>query len=160
MYESGKVCVSLLGTWSGKGSEVWSPVESTLLQLFISIQGLILVPEPYFNEAGYTRQKGTSSGDENSRLYNEMAVVKVVESMTRMISSPPEPFRDEIVCHVTSTSGPFISRLELWIKASKSPEAMAELKPLDFPLLPASKGFCLSLVSALRAFRSALTALK
>lgn len=160
LYESGKVCVSLLGTWSGKGSEVWSPVESTLLQLFISIQGLILVPEPYFNEAGYTRQKGTSSGDENSRLYNEMAVVKVVESMTRMISSPPEPFRDEIVCHVTSTSGPFISRLELWIKASKSPEAMAELKPLDFPLLPASKGFCLSLVSALRAFRSALTALK
>ena len=88
LYECGKVCVSLLGTWSGKGSEVWSPAESTLLQLFISIQGLILVPEPYFNEAGFTRQKGTTTGDENSRLYNEMAVVKVVESMTRMASFP------------------------------------------------------------------------
>lgn len=57
LYEDGKVCVSLLGTWTGKGTEVWGP-SSTLLQVFVSIQGLILVPEPYFNEAGYDRQKG------------------------------------------------------------------------------------------------------
>lgn len=57
LYEDGKVCVSLLGTWAGKGSEVWGP-SSTLLQVIVSIQGLILVPEPYFNEAGYEKQKG------------------------------------------------------------------------------------------------------
>lgn len=57
LYEDGKVCVSLLGTWAGKGSEVWGPC-STLLQVIVSIQGLILVPEPYYNEAGYERQKG------------------------------------------------------------------------------------------------------
>lgn len=57
LYEDGKVCVSLLGTWAGKGSEVWGP-SSTLLQVIVSIQGLILVPEPYFNEAGYDKQKG------------------------------------------------------------------------------------------------------
>lgn len=57
LYEDGKVCVSLLGTWSGRGSEMWGP-ESTLLQVIVSIQGLILVSEPYFNEAGYEKQKG------------------------------------------------------------------------------------------------------
>lgn len=57
LYEDGKVCVSLLGTWSGRGSEMWGP-ESTLLQVIVSIQGLILVAEPYFNEAGYEKQKG------------------------------------------------------------------------------------------------------
>ena len=44
LYEEGKVCVSLLGTWSGKGTETWSP-NSNMLQLLVSIQGLILVSE-------------------------------------------------------------------------------------------------------------------
>ena len=38
LYEDGKVCVSLLGTWSGKGTELWSS-SSNLLQVIISIQG-------------------------------------------------------------------------------------------------------------------------
>ncbi len=38
LYEDGKVCVSLLGTWSGKGTETWTP-NSNLLQLLVSIQG-------------------------------------------------------------------------------------------------------------------------
>jgi len=38
-----------------------------------------LNPEPYFNEAGYEKQKGTQVGFENSRLYNEMAVLKLVQ---------------------------------------------------------------------------------
>lgn len=63
LYEDGKVCVSLLGTWAGRGSEVWGP-SSTLLQVIVSIQGLILVPEPYFNEAGYEKQKGEIVGFE------------------------------------------------------------------------------------------------
>lgn len=57
LYEDGKVCVSLLGTWPGKGSEMWS-ASSTLLQVIVSIQGLILVAEPYYNEAGYEKQRG------------------------------------------------------------------------------------------------------
>lgn len=38
LYEEGKVCVSLLGTWSGKGTEVWTS-NSSILQLLVSIQG-------------------------------------------------------------------------------------------------------------------------
>jgi len=59
LYEEGKVCVSLLGTWSGRDNEVWLP-GSTMLQVLVSIQGLILVDEPYYNEAGYEKQRGRS----------------------------------------------------------------------------------------------------
>ena len=45
--------VSLLGTWQGKGIETWNE-QSTLLQVFVSIQGLILgTAEPYYLEPGY-----------------------------------------------------------------------------------------------------------
>ena len=42
LYEDGKVCVSLLGTWNGKGSETWTS-ESNLLQLLVSIQVRALI---------------------------------------------------------------------------------------------------------------------
>lgn len=38
LYEDGKVCVSLLGTWAGRGSEVWTS-KSNVLQVLVSIQG-------------------------------------------------------------------------------------------------------------------------
>ncbi|KAL0569727.1 hypothetical protein V5O48_012242 [Marasmius crinis-equi] len=53
LYNCGKVCLSLLGTWSGSADEQWKPGKSTLLQVLISIQSMILVEAPYFNEPGY-----------------------------------------------------------------------------------------------------------
>jgi ubiquitin-protein ligase len=46
----GKVCLSLLGTWSGPG---WNPSQSTLLQVLISIQAMILNETPFLNEPGW-----------------------------------------------------------------------------------------------------------
>ncbi len=48
LYNCGKVCLSLLGTWSGAAGENWSSKTSTFLQVLVSIQSLILVPEPFF----------------------------------------------------------------------------------------------------------------
>lgn len=54
LYEEGKICLSLLGTWPGKStSESWSEKSSTLLQLVLSLQALVLVKAPFFNEAGF-----------------------------------------------------------------------------------------------------------
>lgn len=39
------------------------------------VTGLILASEPYYNEAGYEKQRGSQQGAENSRLYNEMVSV-------------------------------------------------------------------------------------
>ena len=38
LYQEGKVCLSLLGTWQGGRGESWSPDYSTVLQVLISIQ--------------------------------------------------------------------------------------------------------------------------
>lgn len=46
LYEEGKVCLSILGTWSGDKNETWNAARSSLLQAFVSIQGLVLVKEP------------------------------------------------------------------------------------------------------------------
>jgi baculoviral IAP repeat-containing protein 6 len=71
LYNTGKVCLSLLGTWSGAEGENWNKDTSTFLQVLVSIQALILVPMPYFNEPGYERTMGTPEGDTQNRLYNE-----------------------------------------------------------------------------------------
>jgi ubiquitin-protein ligase len=46
MDPSGAICLSLL---KSDGPNCWIPSKSTLLQVLISIQGIVLVKEPYFN---------------------------------------------------------------------------------------------------------------
>ncbi|KAM5573699.1 hypothetical protein ABKV19_013307 [Rosa sericea] len=48
-YASGYVCLSLLSTWTGKKGEKWDPAQSTILQVLVSIQALVLNEKPYFN---------------------------------------------------------------------------------------------------------------
>jgi ubiquitin-conjugating enzyme E2 O len=50
LYACGKVCLSLLNTWFGSGCEKWNPSNSTMLQVLVSIQALVLNAKPYFNE--------------------------------------------------------------------------------------------------------------
>ncbi|XP_041473241.1 (E3-independent) E2 ubiquitin-conjugating enzyme-like isoform X2 [Lytechinus variegatus] len=120
LYSDGKVCLSLLGTWTGKGNEMWTS-SSNLLQLLVSVQGLILVNEPYYNEAGYDKHRGTRESIENCRMYNEMALVKLVQSMTKMVSSPPFLFKEETLLFLKKHSVRLIRRLESWLDlASRS----------------------------------------
>merc|ERR1712006_11782 len=79
LYNCGKVCLSLLGTWSGTESEKWNPKTSTFLQVLIAIQAQILIDEPYFNEPGYERSIGTERGIETSRAYNENIKLRTVQ---------------------------------------------------------------------------------
>jgi ubiquitin-protein ligase len=67
LYNCGKVCLSLLGTWSGPG---WQANQSTLLQVLVSIQGLILVPDPFYNEPGFERGRGKPDFIKRSDTYN------------------------------------------------------------------------------------------
>ncbi|XP_058055719.1 (E3-independent) E2 ubiquitin-conjugating enzyme [Anopheles bellator] len=198
LYEDGKVCVSLLGTWSGRGSELWGPT-STLLQVIVSIQGLILVAEPYFNEAGYEKLRGSQQGKENSRMYNEMVLLKLVQSMTKLMANPPKLFREQILEHFRTCGHQMHQRIRAWMELSNdykrqgtTMEDTEEPAPLvapqlqatsdlsapghrdavemvsetqtageaiaspDFPLIPASRGFCLTLTGLLDSFQKQL----
>ncbi|XP_076246249.1 (E3-independent) E2 ubiquitin-conjugating enzyme UBE2O [Calliopsis andreniformis] len=172
LYEDGKVCVSLLGTWSGRGTEVWTS-SSTLLQVIVSIQGLILVPEPYFNEAGFEKQKGSQQGRENSRMYNEMVVLKLVQAQTKLLQHPPPVFKDIIIGHFKRHATKLLQRLDLWMEISEQHNSQHPLSPVtpttfkqiadvdkkilpEFPLIPASRGFCITLRKTLATFKDVL----
>ena len=48
---TGKVCLSLLGTWhADERGEGWSASRSTILQVLVSLMGLVLVREPWYSE--------------------------------------------------------------------------------------------------------------
>ena len=52
LYEDGKVCLSLLGTWEGDDDEEeWVPGKSTVLQIIVSLLGLVLVKEPFYSKS-------------------------------------------------------------------------------------------------------------
>jgi len=71
LYHNGKVCLSLLGTWSGGQGEKWNASTATLLQVLVSIQALILVEHPFFNEPGEELKSGTKEGVRRSCTYNQ-----------------------------------------------------------------------------------------
>lgn len=132
LYNCGKVCLSLLGTWSGEVGENWNSKTSTLLQVnqihlflcsvnflvshisftfpsfisfhfskvLISIQSLIMVEQPFFNEPGFERTMGTREGDVNNFAYNAyVRLATVKHAMIDALKSPSKPFEDVIKKH-------------------------------------------------------------
>jgi len=91
LYNCGKVCLSLLGTWEGAQGEQWNAETSTIIQVLISIQSLILCPEPYYNEPGFERSYGTTQGNAESNRYNEEVFKNSLKfAILGQLSSPPE----------------------------------------------------------------------
>ena len=90
LYEDGKVCLSLLNTWSGLANENWIPGTSTMLQVLVSIQGLILNAEPYFNEPGYEYSSGTVQGKKSALDYNENTLILSLKTMVYTMKKQPK----------------------------------------------------------------------
>ncbi|KAG6814198.1 hypothetical protein H0H92_000875 [Tricholoma furcatifolium] len=105
----GKVCLSLLGTWSGPG---WVAGRSTLLQVLISIQSMILCDEPYLNEPGWASQGGSPA----SRAYSANVRRMVVKTaMLGNLKAPPEPFADVIRTHFRLKARSIAAQLDKWL---------------------------------------------
>ncbi|KHN10005.1 probable ubiquitin-conjugating enzyme E2 24 [Glycine soja] len=104
LYESGKICLSLLNTWTGTDTEVWNPGASTILQVLLSLQALVLNEKPYFNEAGYDQQIGRAEGEKNSVSYNENAFLVTTKSMMYLLRKPPKHFEALVEEHFRKCS--------------------------------------------------------
>lgn len=53
-------------------------------------------------------------------MYNEMVVLKLVQSMTKLICSPPEVFADVIHDHFRSNGDKFFNRIKSWMRLSEN----------------------------------------
>ncbi|PWA66961.1 ubiquitin-conjugating enzyme family protein [Artemisia annua] len=99
LYKSGKICLSLLNTWNGGAKERWIPGTSTMLQVLVSIQGLILNTKPYFNEPGYASSSGTAQGKKYALDYNENTLILSLKTMVYTMKKQPKYFEDLVVGH-------------------------------------------------------------
>jgi ubiquitin-conjugating enzyme E2 O len=113
--KSGTVCLSLLDTFGGEGPELWSPAASTVLQVLVSIQGLVLTEQPYYNEAGYEEMLGTAEGARNALSYAENAYLLTLRSMLRLLRRPPEGFEALVGDHFRRRGGFVLRACEAYL---------------------------------------------
>ena len=124
LYDDGKVCLSLLGTWSGPG---WVPNQSTILQVLLSIQALILVDAPFFNEPGFEKQAGQSEGLLNSTRYNEKARLLSLRSAVVVARRPPQGFAKHVKAHFNQHGAALVASVEAQCNTElASPASAAE----------------------------------
>ncbi|XP_078504876.1 dual E2 ubiquitin-conjugating enzyme/E3 ubiquitin-protein ligase BIRC6 isoform X3 [Lissotriton helveticus] len=116
LYNDGKVCLSILNTWHGRPEEKWNPQTSSFLQVLVSVQSLILVSEPYFNEPGYERSRGTPSGTQSSREYDgNIRQATVKWAMLEQIKNPSPCFKEVINKHFYLKRADIMGQCEDWI---------------------------------------------
>ncbi len=125
LYKCGKICLSLLGTWSG---EKWNPEISNIYQICVSILALIFVDEPYFNEPGYQNSIGTKEGITASKKYNDNIKIQNIKyAIINMIKNPPEDFKEVITNHYKIRIEEIKDNILKWIAESNNPKSLKML---------------------------------
>ena len=109
-----QVCLSVLNTWHGRPEEKWNAETSSFLQVqsqthsrprahshvpvsqvLVSIQSLVLVSDPYFNEPGYEQHRGSEYGNQKSLSYNANLYVATIQwAMISQLQNPSPCFRE------------------------------------------------------------------
>ncbi|XP_018647595.1 putative inhibitor of apoptosis (iap) domain family member [Schistosoma mansoni] len=126
LYEDGKVCLSVLNTWHGSSEERWNPQTSSLLQVLVSIQSLIFVREPYFNEPGFECTMGTPRGIIVSYKYNACIRVATVRwAMINQLKHLPIGFEEVILKH-------FLNRRSFIISQDSNPNPQTVVAEMRF----------------------------
>lgn len=132
LYKDGKVCLSLLGTWQGAQGETWDASVSTITQVIISIQSLIFVNQPFFNEPGYERTMGTVDGTKQSDAYNVQIVEYVVRyAMLEQLRKPVLEFADAIFEHFKRRRAYILGPLKTRWEKEAGPPSSEPRKKLD-----------------------------
>jgi len=115
LYTNGKVCLSLLGTWSGPG---WDPHMSTMKQVFLSIQAMIMCADPIANEPGWESKVGTSKG----RRFNlSIQHATMLFAMKWHLESPMYGFEDIIKAHFWLNKDKILQQVDEWYEDSNKP---------------------------------------
>ncbi|EXJ57563.1 hypothetical protein A1O7_07911 [Cladophialophora yegresii CBS 114405] len=135
LYEEGKICLSLLGTWSGKNeSEKWSD-KATILQLLVSLQGLVFVKRPFYNEAGFEGYENDRAYTRESEQYSEKAFVMARGFVKHALLRPPGGMEDVLAWLYLAPSksllGTIIERGKLLVERSEQARSAQDDSLLD-----------------------------
>ncbi|CAG9313801.1 unnamed protein product [Blepharisma stoltei] len=112
LYDSGYVCLSIINTWEGDPEEKWNPTYSTLLQVFLSIQALVMNNDVLQKEPGY---EGYDSDYMDNLQYRAIVTYGNIKyAMTDMIRNPPAEFKDIIRKHFLLKKDKILETVEKW----------------------------------------------
>jgi baculoviral IAP repeat-containing protein 6 len=133
LYTNGKVCFSILGTSyvgpTPRDTEKWNPKTSTLYQVLLSIQALILVENPYFNFPGFESYIGTAEGKRLSRAYNNNVRLYTMKHTILDLAKNPKmypQFEDVFKQHFTMKKEVILNNCKKWTDNAKIYEPEAE----------------------------------
>ena len=86
LYVNGKVCLSIINTWSGPR---WTSC-NTISSVLLSIQALVFVENPLHNEPGYEKETGIRNDN-----YNQLVLyANFKTAIHKMILNPPSTFEE------------------------------------------------------------------
>jgi len=106
LYVEGKVCLSIINTWSGPK---WSPV-MTFGQILLSIKSMILNSEPLTNEPGFENSK-----DVRIQIYSDFIEHQnlKVACLEQILLQPQgfEPFYGEMKRHFVENESAIFTKL-------------------------------------------------
>lgn len=131
---SGKVCLSLLGTWSGPG---WTANESNVYQVLSTVMLMVFGAEhPYYMEPSHGGWEGTVLG----RKQHERRVIEYDEevmyhntkySMLETLRAPYVGFEEVIKTHFASKQKWIVRNIQQWIdNPNYSQSFKQKLKPV------------------------------
>ena len=124
LYSCGKVCLSLLGTWRGSATENWDAKVSTLLQVLVSVQAIIMSEEVYFNEPGFEGEAGTPEGERKNEGYmNIVRYGNVKWAMLEKLKTPTKGFEDVIRRHFFVKRAEILAEVNYWLELTEKNEA-------------------------------------
>jgi baculoviral IAP repeat-containing protein 6 len=114
--DSGKVCLSLLGTWDGPG---WEAGKSNVYQVLSSIMWMILGAEhPYYMEPGYGGWEGTideSSNQDEVLWYDEEVKWGTAQvAILDQLRNPPRGFEKVVRKHLLLKRKIIMATLRAW----------------------------------------------
>uniref|UniRef100_A0ACD5Z3K5 Uncharacterized protein n=1 Tax=Avena sativa TaxID=4498 RepID=A0ACD5Z3K5_AVESA len=148
--ESGTVCLSLLDTFGGEGTELWSPGTSSLLQVVVSIQALVLNDQPFYNEDGYRALVDKPEGHRNALPYSENAFLLTLRTMLHLLRRPPQGFEGFIKDHFRRRGKHVLGTCEAYLRGCvPADEGAMEL--------PCSAGFKITLANMVPRLVAAFT---
>lgn len=94
LYNCGKVCLSIINTWS---TPQWNPKSSTISQIILSISSMIFNEHPMTNEPSDYDCLNTKSGVERSNRYNNKIKQYTLQyAIKEQIINKSSPFKDII----------------------------------------------------------------
>uniref|UniRef100_A0A7N0ZX26 UBC core domain-containing protein n=1 Tax=Kalanchoe fedtschenkoi TaxID=63787 RepID=A0A7N0ZX26_KALFE len=91
IYSNGYICLSILNSRSGKMSEAWNP-SSTVLQILVSLQALVLNEKAFYNEA-------ILKPAWSSKRYSQKVFASNCRTMQAVLRSPPLNFKEFVTAH-------------------------------------------------------------